>query len=230
MAEEQRIALQGTTEELMELVPQLVAFYELFQQNNDRGLYTIPVTTFQDHYTFAPQIKLYFCQLRSEARTGLPPVTGEICYRVVGETEETFTPANARVRAERIRNLFGQPSLFVWQKGKEIASYRDRSNGYDFKLFVKNETEARRIITQVMAIENKVPNWSNLRMSVSYAAYPEIPATKRIYGEQRRLPRRRPMEDIKFRYAELHIWGMTKPVTLVDTLGTREQPLIRVPT
>lgn len=230
MAEEQRIALQGTTEELMELVPQLVAFYQLFQQNNDRGLYTIPVTTFQDHYTFAPQIKLYFCQLRSEARAGLPPVTGEITYRIVGETEETFTPANARVRAERIRDLFGQPSLFVWQKGKEIATYRDQPNGYDFRLRVKSEVEARRIITQVMLIENKLPNWDKFNLHQSRKSFPEVPATKRIYSEQRRLPRRRPLEDIKFRYAELHLWGMTKPVTLVDTLGTREQPLILVPT
>ncbi|MUL39345.1 hypothetical protein [Gloeocapsopsis dulcis] len=226
--EEQIVKLQGTRQELMQLIPQLKMMYQLFEANLDRGLYTIPVTTFQDHYTFAPQIKLAFYQLRNETRDGLPRVHGEICYRVVGETEETFTPTNARVRAERIRNLFTQPDLFVWQKGKDIASYRDRKNGWDFKLYVKNEAEARKIITQVMAIENKVPDWSNLRISVSRASYPEITAQKRIYGEQRRLPRRRPLEDIKFRYAELHLWGIAKPIALVDTLGTREEPLIRV--
>lgn len=225
--EEQIIQLQGTKQELMQLIPQMKMFYQLFQQNNDRGLYTIPVTTFQDHYTFAPQIKLAFYQLRDETRNGLPRVHGEITYRVVGETEETFTPTNARVRAERIKTLFTQPELFVWQKGKEIASYLDRRNGYDFRLYVKNEAEARKIITQVMAIEGKTPEWHNLRISISKANYPEITSTKRIYGQQRRLPRRRPLEDIKFRYAELHLWGMPKPVTLIDTLGTREEPLVR---
>lgn len=226
--EEQQIVLQGTKLELMELIPQLMTMYQLFQQNLDRGLYTIPVTTFQDHYTFAPQIKLVFYQLSEETINNNPRVTGEIAYRVVSETEETFTENNAQVRAQRIKTLFTEPELFIWQKGKEIATYLDRKNGYDFRLYVKNELEARKIITQVMAIENKVPDWDNLRLSVSRATYPEIPGTKRIYGEQRRQPRRRPLEDIKFRYAELHLWGLTKPVSLVDTLGNREQPLVRV--
>lgn len=229
MAEnKQKIVLQGTKLELMELIPQLMSMYQLFQQNMDRGLYTIPITTFQDHYTFAPQIKLVFYQLINETTNNKPRVYGEICYRVVGETEETFTEANARARAQRIKSLFAEPGLFIWQKGKEKASYLDRKNGYDFRLYVKNELEARKIITQVMAIENKTPDWDNLRLSVSRATYPEITGTKRIYGEQRRMPRRRPLEDIKFRYAELHLWGLSRPVTLVDTLGNREQPLIRV--
>lgn len=228
MDEEQIIELQGTRQELMQLIPQLKMFYQLFQQNNDRGLYTIPVTTFQDTYTFAPQIKLVFYQLLDETKNGLPRVTGEITYRVTGETEETFTPANARVRAERIKTLFTQPELFVWQKGKQIVSYLDKRNGYDFRLYVKNEAEGRKIITQVMAIENHSPDWSNLRLSTSSQTYPEITGTKRIYGEQRRLPRRRPLEDIRFRYAELHLWGMTKPVTLIDTTGRRGNSLTRI--
>lgn len=226
--EEQKIVLQGTKTELMQLVPQLMAFYQLFEKNNDRGLYTIPVTTFQDHYTFAPQIKLVFYQLRNETVNNRPRVHGEISYRVVGETEETFTPANARTRAERIKTLFAQSELFIWQKGKIVATYLDKRNGYDFRLYVKNETEARRLITQVMTIESKQPSWDKLHITESRATYPEDTATRRIYGEQHKLPRRRPREDIKFRYAELHLWGKAKPVTLVDTSGRRENPLILV--
>lgn len=228
MEGDKRIILKGSSKVLKPAITQLMAMYQLLQENMDRGLYTIPVTTFQDHYTFAPQIKLVFYQLIDETRNGSPRVHGEITYRVIGETEETFTEANARIRAQRIKTLFTDPQLFVWQKGKDIATYLDRKDGYDFRLYVKNELEARKIITQVMAIENKSPNWDNLRLSISSAVYPEIPGTKRIYGIQRRLPRRRPLEDIKFRYAELHLWGLTKPVTLVDTLGNREKPLVRV--
>lgn len=228
MESDKRIILKGSSKVLKPVITQVMATHELLLEYMDRGLYTIPAATFQDHYTFAPQIKLVFYQLRDEITNGNPRVHGEIAYRVIGETEETFTEANAKVRAERIKTLFTEPALFVWQKGKETASYLDRKQGYDFRLLVKNEIEARKIITQVMAIENKSPDWNNLRLSVSSATYPEIPGTKRIYGEQRRLPRRRPLEDIKFRYAELHLWGLTKPVTLIDTLGNREKPLIKV--
>ncbi len=228
MESDKRIILKGSSKLLRPAITQTLAIYQLLQENMDRGLYTIPVTTFQDHYTFAPQIKLVFYQLIDETRNGSPRVQGEITYRVIGETEETFTEANARIRAQKIKTLFTDPELFVWQKGKDIATYLDRKDGYDFRLYVKNELEARKIITQVMAIENKFPNWDNLRLSISRATYPEIPGTKRIYGLQRRLPRRRPLEDIKFRYAELHLWGLPKPVTLVDTFGNREKPLVRV--
>lgn len=225
-----RIILSGRSKFLEPLITQMVAMQQMLEAtNSERGLYTIPVTTFQDHYTFTPQITLGFYQLRGETVNNRPRVHGEISYRVMGETEETFTPAKARVRAERIRDLFTQPTAFVWQKGKEIATYRDRQNGYDFKIYVKNETEARKIITQVIAIENKTPNWSNLHISVSKATYPEETATRRIYGEMHKKPRRRPLEDIKFRFAELHLWGKAKPVTLIDTLGNREEPLILVP-
>lgn len=226
--EEQQIVLQGTKLELMELIPQLMSMYQLFQQNLDRGLYTIPVTTFQDAWTFYPQIKLVFYQLSDETRNNNPRVTGEITYRVINETEETFTEVNARTRAQRIKTLFTEPELFIWQKGKDMFTYKDQKNGYNFQLLCKNELEARKIITQVIAIENKQPEWEKLVVHESKATYPEIPGTKRIYGEQRRLPRRRPLEDIKFRYAELHLWGLTKPVTLVDTFGNREKPLVRV--
>jgi hypothetical protein len=226
--EEKKIVLQGTRRELMQRIPAIVDAYQIFKQFDERGLYTIPVTTFQDHYRFAPHIKLYFSQLTKETQNNLPPVTGEISYKIIGETEETFTPTNARARAEKIRQLFANPELFIWQKGKIIVSYLDKNQGYDFRLRVKNETEARKIIIQVMSIENKSPRWELLNLHESRAIFPEIPATKRIYGEQHRLPRRRPLEDIRFRYAELHLWGRPKPITLVDTLGTREEPVILV--
>lgn len=228
MESDGRIILKGNTKLLKPAITQLMAMHRLLLENMDRGLYTMPVTTFQDSNTFTPQIKLVFYQLIDETRNNNPRVTGEITYRIVGETEETFTKANAQIRAQKIKTLFTEPNLFVWQKGKEKATYLDKKNGYDFRLYVKNELEARKIITQVIAIENKSPDWDNLRLSISSATYPEVPGTKRIYGKQRRLPRRRPLEDIKFRYAELHLWGLTKPVSLIDTFGNREKPLVRV--
>lgn len=226
--EETKIVLQGTRRELMQLIPQLVAFKQMLQEFDNRGLYTIPVTTFQDTWTFHPQIKLFFDQQKHETRDGFPRVTGEISYRVMGETSETFTPANARVRAQRIKQLFAEPELFVWQKGKLRVSYADQANGYQFQLLVKNESEARKIITRVMEIEGKTPTWDKLTLHESNKTFPDTTATVRIYGEQRKLPRRRPREDIRFRYAELHLWGIPKPVALVDTLGKLEQPIVTV--
>lgn len=228
MADEEgmKIVLQGTKLELMQRIPAIMDAYQIFKAFDERGLYTIPVTTFQDTWTFHPQVKLFFGQQAHETRDGFPRVTGEISYRVMGETSETFTPANARVRAQRIKQLFAEPELFVWQKGKLRVSYADQANGYQFQLLVKNESEARKIITRVMEIEGKTPTWDKLTLHESKKTFPDTTATVRIYAEQRKLPRRRPREDIRFRYAELHLWGRPKPVALVDTLGKLEQPIV----
>lgn len=210
----------------MQRIPLLMDAYALYNQLNERNLYTIPVTTFQDKYTFHPQICLVFYETSQEALSPTRRVHGEISYRIMGETEETLTQGNARVRAERINSLFATPNSFEWQKGKEIVTYRDQSKGYDFRLRVKSETEARRIITQVMAIEGKTPEWERLSVHESRAAFPPNPGSKRIYGEMRQLPVRRPVRDIKFRYAELHIWGIPQAISLVDTTGRRNTPLV----
>lgn len=225
--EEVKLVLQGTKAELMQILPQIMYSYELVSQLIGRNLYTIPVTTFQDKFTFHPQVCLVFYETTQEAGDINRRVHGEISYRIIGETGETLTENNAKVRAERIKSLFTQPVLFEWQKGKEIVTYRDQPNGYDFRLRVKNEAEARRIITQVMAIEGKQPEWERLTVHESRASFPAEPNSKRIYGEMRKLLVRRPVKDIKFRYAELHIHGIPQPVTLLDTTGRRGNPLVR---
>lgn len=225
--EELEIVLQGTKQELMERIPALMDMYSLLQSKDVGNIYGIPVTTFQDRLTFHPQIKLMFYQSKDEAKPGFPRVTGEITYRVPDETSETFTESNARLRAQKIKDLFVNSELFVWQKGREIVSYLDKQQGYNFRLNVKNELEGRKIIMRVMSIENKLPNWNKLCLHECRNTFPDTPSSQRVYGEQRRMPRRRLLEDIKFRYAELHLWGLTKPVTLVDTSGHRGVPLVR---
>lgn len=183
--EELNIVLQGTKQELMERIPLLMDAYDLYSRLNDRNLYTTPVTTFQDKFTFHPQVCLVFYETSQEVLSPTRRVHGEISYRIMGETEETLTQGNARVRTKRINSLFATPNLFEWQKGKEIVTYRDQPNGYDFRLRVKSETEARRIITQAMAIEGKTSEWERLTLHESRAAFLPNPGSKRIYGEIR---------------------------------------------
>ena len=226
-ADEKRIILRGNTKLLRPVITQLLAINQLLESKDIGSYYGIPVTTFQDVYKFHPQVKLMFYQIKAETRNSNPPIYAEITYRIVGETPETFTRANGVLRAQAIKRLFIDSNLFVWKKGKDIVTYRDERNGYDFRLRVRSKEEGKRIITQVMGIESKIPEWKFLNHVESDATFPDIPETKLIFGEQRRMPRRRPLEDVKFRYAELHLFGLTNAITLVDTTGRRRTPLIR---
>lgn len=192
-------------------------------------VYGIPTTTYQElSLKYRPQITLYFDQSRREVTENLSRVTGEISWRLMNETSESITEAELRLRANKIKNLFVTPNLFVWHKGKIICKYTDLQNGYKLRLLVINETEGRRIIEQVLDVENKTPDWENLVVSESRASFPNNPTPQRIYGKQRRPPRRRPVENVKFRHATADIWGIPKPVALVDTRFSLGNPLVQV--
>lgn len=192
-------------------------------------VYGIPITTYQEaSLKYKPQINLYFDQSRPEAKKGFSRVTGEISYRLMSETSQSIKESDLKIKANKIKNLFVTPNLFVWHKGKIICKYTDTKNGYKFRLLVTNEAEAKRIIEQVLDIENKTPDWENLTVSESRANFPDIPASEIIYGETRRLPRRRPREDVKFRHATADIWGLPKPIALVDTRFSLGNPLVQV--
>jgi len=224
---ENKIVLQGSKTELMQRIPVIMDLFDLLEGKNVGAFYTTPVTTFQDTYEFYPQVKLMFYQTYSEAN-GKPRATGEISFRLMNETEKTYNEAKARVLAERIKTKFATGQLFTWHKGKITVSYIDKKRGYKFRLLVTHEGEGRKIIENVLDIQNHSPEWSNLRVSESRAEYPDIPPREVIYGELRRLPRRRPVELMRFRYAELHVWGVPHAISLVDVTRRRATPLVSV--
>lgn len=169
-----------------------------------------------DDFTYKPEITLYFTQSRRTIPKDQPPATGEISYRIITETSESLTEAKVKIRAERIKNLFAQPTLFTWHKGKSKYTYLDLKNGYDFRLLATSEIEAKRIIEQTLDIESKTPDWDLLKEHTPKKASSNVVQTKRIYGKNRKVPRWRPTEEIKFRYASIKIHGIPRPIYIVD--------------
>jgi len=192
-------------------------------------VYGLPITTYQEEsLKFRPQILLYFDQSQSEVSEGQHRVTGEIAYRLVNETSASITEADLKIRANKIKQLFAIPSLFIWHKGKITCRYQDTANGYQFTLFVTSESEGKRIIEQVLDIENKTPNWEYLSITEKRASFPATPPTETIYGKSRKGIRRRPVEQVRFRYAVAHIHGLSKPIELVNTRTADNKALVQV--
>ena len=189
-------------------------------------IYGLPVTTFQEENKFSPQVQLYFLEPTQRTDSGYPQVEGEISFRLTESQYENITPAEAKSLATRIKSVMATPP-FVWKKGRTICSYKDHAKGYRLKLFVTSETEARRVIEQVLDIRNHTPDWENLTVHESRKSFPITPPNKTIYGKSRKTPRQRPRADVRFRYAALHLYGLPNPITLVDATGTRRQALER---
>lgn len=193
-------------------------------------IYGIPIAEYDEAVTFAPQIELYFAESLDEVETDFQPLHGRIKFRLVGETSEGMTRAKAEVYARKVKTSFTPNNGFRWHKGWHRANYIDKKRGYDLRLNVSDKAEGKRIVEQVLDIQTDTPDWKLFGFSERddpSGAFPTTPGTDRIYGQTRRLPRKRPRGYVRFRIADLHIYPMARPITLVDMTGTRTQAIVK---
>lgn len=166
-----------------------------------------------------PKVALHFLEDYGDVEFGYSAVTGVISFRLMDHTASTITEPIAKTYATRIKTAFSSGGGFVWRKGKVMCSYADWNSGYQLQLLCRSDTEGRRVIEQVLDIQNDTPDWAFLNVTENAEpsrAYPTNPGQERIFGKTRREPRRRPIADVRFQYAELLIQGIHEPVILVD--------------
>jgi hypothetical protein len=182
-------------------------------------IYGIPVADYDAEITYRPHVSLYFSEDPDQYIPERQPVRALISFRLMDETSASMTEAKARVIAQKIRTEFAASNGYRWRKGKIIVTYRDRSKGYELKLFAYNETEAREVINKVLDIQGHTLDNEFLRINESRADFPVNPGNQMVYGKQRPKPRRRPTTYVRFTKATLQLWGMTKGEVLVDLTG-----------
>lgn len=209
----------------------LLLFYLVVRKGADlqTPVYGIPVGSFQAQRKFKPQITLFFLEDPQDVDDNYPAVTGEISIRLMNQSEDTLSKAEAIAYANRVKTAFGTGNGFIWKKGKVMASYNERDKGYQLQLLVRDESEAKRIVEQVLDIQQHSPDWKFLTINKNdepSQAYPTIPPTKVILGKSRRLPRKRPIADVRFQYAFLNLWALPNPICLVDRSGRFSNPLV----
>ncbi len=183
------------------------------------AIFGIPSTSFQETTRYHPQIHLHFEEKYTEADAGYKPLRSQISFRLIGETTETLSSAEVLIIANKIKTLFAGATPFFWKRGKELYSYIDQSKGYYLQILCFNETEAKKVVEQVLDIRGHTPTWKLLNTKTNSeptTSYPTIPVTKTILGKSYKQPRRRPVGNVYFRYATLHIHGKPNPVVLVD--------------
>lgn len=176
-----------------------------------------------------PIIKLYFLEDYDDVEPGYRRVEGQISFRLMSQTVESLSNAEAIQYGNRIKTAFGSGGGFVWQKGKILASYADWEKGYQLQLLVRTEAEAKRVIEQALDIQQHTPDWEYLQYKTADSpsqAYPTIPPTQTIMGKSRRLARRRPTANVRFKTALLFVPGLPNPIALYDRSGNYPDPLV----
>ena len=160
-----------------------------------------------------PHVHLYFLEKKSTAIIARRErVSALISFRLTEKTITTITRADLNELKREINLAF--PSSFVLNKGRIKYSYRDKENGFEFILSLRSETEAREVITKVLAVRDKTPDWDNLRSSTSEQNF-DLTKRVNILLVSQKLPKQRPIADCYLRKAYV-TFGRFKTETLID--------------
>lgn len=193
-------------------------------------VYGVPTAFYQQEaLTFVPIVTLHFKEDIQDIEEGYPALIGEINFRISGETHETITEAKLRTLANRIKTNFGANNGFVWRKGKVKCNYSDKKKPYFLQILSRDVAQGKRVIEQVLDIQADTPNWKYLNVRQNdepSVAYPTLPPLETILGKSRRLPRKRPIGDVRFIRGECHIYGLPVPVILYNRSKLPEQGLV----
>lgn len=176
-----------------------------------------------------PLITLEFVQDPDKVGTNssgnlIPPVTGTISFRIMEKTDdpksnlEKISKTDLKNYAKRISEEFGANGGYVWEKGKAVLSYRNRRQGFESWYLIKNKKSGITLVEKLLAITEQKIETTCIKFSETENAsdaYPEMPGKTVILGEEIELARERPLVDVRFREASIHLSRSRKTVQLV---------------
>lgn len=233
----EKIRLQGTKKELMQIIPQMSALYQLIESKDIGTIYAYNNDLNSVRRKAKPKVSLYFIEdsnynklaAPNNISEGLRRQEGLIRFRLMNESTQSFSQANATTLARKIKEVFGSSGGFTWNKGKTMYSYSNWDMGYQFQLLCRSEAEAKRIITATLSLQNHTPDWKNFNTQKNDqedSKYPENPGSHIVMGETVPLPKERPLVDVRFLYAYLNLDGVKEPINLYDRRNKRPNSLV----
>lgn len=168
----------------------------------------VPITV-----TTKPHVHLYFVEKKSTAILARRRrVDALISFRITEKTVSSITKADLTELTREINLAF--PSSFQLNKGINKYSYRDKENGFEFILSLVSETEAKDVITKVLAVRDKSPDWDRLTTSTSEKNF-TITQTINILNVPEKLPKQRPIATCYLKTAYV-TFGKFKKIPLIS--------------
>lgn len=174
---------------------------------------------------YRPVVNLYFQQDRASVAPGYSPVRAEMSFRLMNETEDTLTQANLKTLANKIKNEFALNKGYTFNKGKNIATYIDKENGYFLQIYVVNEAEGVEVIRKILSIQNHTYDEDKFRITEPKRNSLNTVTNKTIAGETYKKLRWRPTATVRFQWASLVVRTRPLPYWLVDRTLSRPNPI-----
>ena len=162
-----------------------------------------------------PHAHLYFLEKKSTAIIARRRrVDALISFRITDKTVSTITKTDLNELEREINLAF--PSSYRLEKGRNKYSYRDKENGFEFILSLASESEAKEVITKVLSVRDKTPDWDRLTTSISEKNFAVI-ETINILTVPEKLPKLRPIATCYLRSAYVTL-GKFRKIPLISRL------------
>lgn len=192
-------------------------FREFVQQvHNKPTIVGQPKHQLDQFVQYKCQCFLYFKQDPGSVPKGKQPLAAEIHFRI-DETHKTITDAKINTLAKQIkRALVTGNDGYKWNKGKYLAKYDDPENGYFLQIYASSEDEGERVARKILSIQDHPFNEKIFRVTKPKRNSENTTGKITILGEQVSEPRWRPTATVEFAYADLIVWGLDDPISLVD--------------
>lgn len=200
-------------------------------QDLQRPVYGIPVGTFDEVRKYRPQVILHFVEPYEETDTadGYQPVYGQASFRLMSETSQSLTEAELRTIGNRLKTQLGTGNGFVWRKGRNQVTYDNPGQGFGLRIACTSESEGRDVVQAIVQVAGRTVDLSKVNYKENAApaeAFPTNPGNQTILGKSRKNPRRRPVANVRFRYATCLIHGLPNPIILYDKTGRYRNALV----
>ena len=159
-----------------------------------------------------PHVHLHFIEKKSTAIIARRRrVETLISFRITDKTISTITQTDLNELKREINLAF--PSTYQLKRGRFKYSYRDKENGFELILTLLSETEAREVITKVLSIRDKTPDFEILKTSTSEKNF-TIRKNVFILNQIEKLPLERPITDCYLQKAMVTL-GKFKKIPLI---------------
>lgn len=162
-----------------------------------------------------PLIKFYFL--------GVDGKEAETSFRIMSKSDDPRSPLpkiqkdDLRKYAASIKEQLSTPSLFTWQKGRDVISYRNRWQGFESWYLCRNEAAGRALLVKLLAIAGHTLDEASIRYTTASAvAFPSNPADITVLGEVVKEDSERPLVDVNFYRAEIKLSKLRYPIPLVE--------------
>lgn len=176
-------------------------------------------------FEYKPVVNLYFQQDKAAVPSGYAPVRAEISFRLMDETEETLTQAKLQTLARSIKTEFATGQGYTFNKGKYIAIYTDKVNGYYLQIYVLNEAEGESVVRKILSIRNHSYDQDKFRVTQPKRNSLNVTGNVTIAGETHKKLRWRPTATVRFQWASLITRTRPDPFYLVDRTLSRINPI-----